>query len=111
MHLQTKTIFVKYLILLTIPKETQYESINLTIGDILRINKGGDLKEAVEGAKTRLNYSYHQILKASPIELIEKKNPFNPLFRYINKLDSAIESSRKSGKIENKRLNQKRKIA
>ncbi|KAG0420449.1 Transposon Tf2-11 polyprotein [Dictyocoela roeselum] len=48
------------------------ERINLTIKQILRINKNMPIKKAIQMAEVNLNFTYNRHLKSSPYEMIEK---------------------------------------
>ncbi|KAG0439726.1 hypothetical protein DMUE_2232 [Dictyocoela muelleri] len=48
------------------------ERINKTLGDISRMYKGKSVFEHKTFNETRLNHTYHRVLKASPYEILFK---------------------------------------
>ncbi|KAG0435690.1 Transposon Tf2-9 polyprotein, partial [Dictyocoela muelleri] len=61
------------------------ERINYTIKNILRIYKGEPLTKIIERIEVNINFSYHSILKASPIEMLNGYSFFDPFKRNLRK--------------------------
>ena len=86
------------------------ERINYTIGNILRIYKGGDINNLVEMIELNLNGTYHQTLKATPYEVAGIKNKKltylnNKKINIQNIKNNIIESANKSNiKINKNRI-------
>ncbi|KAG0420329.1 Transposon Tf2-6 polyprotein [Dictyocoela roeselum] len=85
------------------------ERINKTIGDIYRMFKGHSVYELKRLIETRLNHTYHRIIKTSPYEIIYQYSPIDPIKRKYKGCKASV-NEKKMQIRNNKKTNKTRKM-
>ncbi|KAG0432648.1 hypothetical protein DMUE_5483 [Dictyocoela muelleri] len=87
------------------------ERINSTILFILRIYKGDTLSEVIKNIEINLNFTYHSILRSSPMEFLNGYSLFDIVKRDLSEdIEKCLAREENLKREELRKLNEKKKV-